>query len=101
MLARFSLRLAVLAALLCVAPSPALAQRDSQNTKNSSRVLEAFRDVVARVNGSVVRVVDDGKDVALGTVVGSDGRRSRCFRGGASRGETDCSTTTTTTTAFS
>jgi serine protease Do len=58
--------------LLCLPPSPALAQRDELR-KSSPKVLAAFRDVVARPAKSLVRIQCDGKDVGLGTVVGADG----------------------------
>lgn len=41
--------------------------------KNSKAVLGAFREAVAAANRATVRVVCDGKDAALGTIVGSDG----------------------------
>ena len=41
--------------------------------KQNPRVLAAFDAVVARPSRSVVRVRCDGKDVALGTIVGADG----------------------------
>jgi serine protease Do len=41
--------------------------------KNSKAVLTAFRDVVSAANRATVRVRCDGKDAALGTIVGSDG----------------------------
>ena len=41
--------------------------------KTSPRFLAAFRGVVARASRSTVRVRCDGRDVALGTVVGADG----------------------------
>src|SRR5947207_2740655 len=46
---------------------------NTDNLRNSPQVLKAFRDVVAKPSESVVRVQADGKDSALGTVVGSDG----------------------------
>jgi serine protease Do len=64
--------LALLAALLCLPPSPALAQREELR-KSSPKVLAAFRDVVTRPNKSLVRIQCEDKDVALGTVVGADG----------------------------
>src|SRR5438067_8029887 len=70
MLAR--VHLVVLTALLCWLPSPALAQR-GEWTKNDPRVLAAFRSVVAPVHQSVVQVLSNGKESALGTIVGADG----------------------------
>lgn len=66
---------AVLLALLAV--SPALGQqrpnRGREPARNTPEVLAAFRDVVADARKSVVRVLGDGKQVALGTVVEADG----------------------------
>jgi serine protease Do len=57
--------------------SPASAQerlnRDVTFQKSSPGVLRAFRTVVAKPSLSTVRVQCNGKDVALGTVVGPDG----------------------------
>lgn len=69
----FYTKLAVVTALLCWIPSTSLAQRSSEPTKNNPKVLEAFRGVVGKLNGSVVRVVAGGKEVSLGTIVGADG----------------------------
>lgn len=53
---------------------PAHAQRDFRdNLKSGPKVLTAFREVVAKPSQSTVRVLCDGKDAALGTVVGADG----------------------------
>lgn len=56
---------------------PALAQerlsRDLTFQKKSPAVLQAFRGVVAKPSLSTVRLQCDGKDVALGTVIGPDG----------------------------
>ena len=74
--------LAATVALGLIAPSPLLAQRnrdrDTERTsedlpRSSPKVLAAFHDVVADPSKSTVRVLGDGKDVALGTIVGSDG----------------------------
>src|SRR5262249_3768738 len=59
-------------ALLCLPPSPALAQRDEPR-RSSPKVLAAFREVVAKPRKSLVRIQCDDKDVALGTVVAADG----------------------------
>jgi serine protease Do len=66
------------AALVCVGllGAPARAQgRDSRDVpaKDSSKFLGAFRAAVAPVAESTVRVQCEGKDVALGAVVGADG----------------------------
>lgn len=52
---------------------PALAQRRDPLSKHSEKVLEAFRDVVAKANPGVVQVLSDGKTSALGTIVAADG----------------------------
>ncbi len=63
---------------LLLAP-PARAQHWSRENpfgtfqKTSTKVLAAFRKVVAQPSRSTVRVRCDGKDAALGTVVGADG----------------------------
>jgi len=41
--------------------------------RNHVSVLAAFKDVVAKPSESTVRIVSDGKDVALGTIVSPDG----------------------------
>lgn len=41
--------------------------------KDSSKYLAAFKEVVAKASQTTVRVQCDGKDVALGAVVGADG----------------------------
>jgi serine protease Do len=41
--------------------------------KNSPKVLSAFRDVAGKARQSTVKVLCDGKEAALGTVVGADG----------------------------
>ena len=73
----------VTAMLAAVTAAPAAAQdrptrrpfRDDRPNgfRENPRVLAAFREVVAQPSRSVVRVRADGRDVALGTVVGSDG----------------------------
>ena len=66
-------------AILCLALAVSLApaqeriSRDTSFQKNSPKVLNAFRAVVATPSQSTVRVECDGKEVALGTVVGPDG----------------------------
>ena len=63
--------LSVLLFAVCV--SPALAQRRDSLGKASEKVLDAFKDVVAKVNPSVVQILSEGKPSALGTIVGADG----------------------------
>ncbi len=71
--------LCIIQSALCLllSCSPALAQpgrRDrDEDARASPKVLAAFRTVVAKPSQSVVRIQCDGKDVALGTVVGADG----------------------------
>jgi serine protease Do len=62
--------------LLAAASARADTTRDEgtgQYQRSNSRVLAAFRKVVARPSRSTVRVKCGGKAVALGTVVGADG----------------------------
>jgi serine protease Do len=63
--------LAAFAALLA-APA-ARAQDTSEYRRDSSKVLTAFKTVVKKPSDSTVRVLCDEKQVALGTVVSSDG----------------------------
>jgi len=55
-----------LAVLLTAAPAPA-------QISSNPRVLAPFKSVVAKASESTVRVRGDDKDIALGTVVSSDG----------------------------
>jgi serine protease Do len=67
------LLVAALAILLTwTAPAPAQ-QIDPDAFRNNPKVVKLFRPVVAPVAASTVRVVCDGKDAALGAVVGADG----------------------------
>ncbi len=75
-----SVRSFAAAALVIALAGPAVAQppdrprRDRTPTETtSSRLLAPFRAVVAKANESTVRVLSDGKEVALGTVVFADG----------------------------
>lgn len=70
------------AALLFALAGPAAAQppegfkrKDRAPSQDvlSARLIAPFQPVVAKVNVSTVRVLSDGKDVALGTVVFADG----------------------------
>lgn len=56
-----------------LAPAQERGSRDANPQKSSPGVLSAFRGVVARPSQSTVRVQCDGKDIALGTVVGPEG----------------------------
>ena len=71
-------RCLLLAALTCLAlPSLGQAQffKDpgSDFLRNNPKFLKAFKDVVAKPSESTVRILCDGKDTALGMVVGPDG----------------------------
>ena len=77
---RRSPMLAVLIAAVAflVAAPVAQAQRssrglDKENTKGGESLKAAFKEVVFDANESTVRVRTDGKDVAMGTVVSTDG----------------------------
>jgi serine protease Do len=57
---------------------PTLAQpkgegKDAEFQRSNSKILAAFRDVVARPSESTVQVQCDGKDATLGTAVAPDG----------------------------
>ena len=59
---------------LVILPGTATAQgRSNDLLRSNPRFLSAFRDVVAGVNPSVVRVRCDEHDTALGIIVGADG----------------------------
>src|SRR5947207_5541152 len=62
----------VLAASLCLAPA-AYADKAGSYQKNDPKVLAAFREVVAKPAQCTVRLLCDGKETALGAVVGADG----------------------------
>src|SRR5436305_1525829 len=67
-------RAAVLcAAVILTAATPAIAQRGDTPPRANSQFLYAFRDATAEVSKSTVRVLSDGKEAALGTIVGEDG----------------------------
>jgi serine protease Do len=69
------IRAAVLGpAVLLSLASPAPAQfRADKPPRENSQFLYAFRDATAEATKSTVRVLCDGKEAALGTVVGEDG----------------------------
>ena len=81
----FSLKNLLRATVLCVAAvptlipaTPAFAQRgneerDLPSSRAKPQFIAAFRTVVAEASRSTVRVLCDGKDAALGTIVGEDG----------------------------
>jgi hypothetical protein len=61
----------LVAGAILIGVGPAQAQRAT--LKNDRAVLAAFRSVVAKPSQSTVRILCDGKDAALGTVVAADG----------------------------
>jgi serine protease Do len=69
------IRAAVLgSAVLLALAAPAVAQfRPEAAPRTNSQFLYAFRDATAEASKSTVRVLCDGKEAALGTVVGEDG----------------------------
>jgi serine protease Do len=60
--------LAGILVLAVAAPAPA-----QEIQKSSPSVLSAFRSVIAQASESTVRVLCEGKDAALGTILGDDG----------------------------
>ncbi len=63
-----------LAAALWLTARPAAAQSSLAELKRDNpKIIHLFRGVVADASEGTVRVRQDGKDVALGTVVGADG----------------------------
>jgi serine protease Do len=75
-LARWAVALA--AGLVLAAPAVRADEEEEANSssayeRSNPRVLAAFRAAVAGPGRSTVRVTCDGKDAALGTVVGADG----------------------------
>src|SRR5580698_9095186 len=68
----------VLSAILFQADNSAFAQGKSNSppggpSKNSSKILDLFKAVVAKSTESTVSVMIGGKQVALGTIVKADG----------------------------
>ena len=66
------LRRILVLALLLISTGPAFSQ-DPNLFRNGPKVLQAFRAIVAKPSESTVRVLVDGKQVALGTIVDPDG----------------------------
>ncbi|MFO0930482.1 MAG: PDZ domain-containing protein [Gemmataceae bacterium] len=62
----------VAVAALLLGIGEAAAQRD-QHGRNTAPILAAFRGVVSRPSESVVRVLADDKDAALGAIISADG----------------------------
>jgi serine protease Do len=66
-------RILVLALLLTFAGTAVSQPTKIDDLRNGPKVLKAFREVVAKPSAHTVRVLADGKEVALGTIVESDG----------------------------
>ena len=74
-------RLAVIAAVFLAPATPAALAQGTTTPASSSvpdrgkrRIVTLFGDAVSAVNDSVVRVLSDGKEAALGSVVSADGK---------------------------
>lgn len=67
------LYLAILALGISTLPQLSASAQTAPADKGKRRVVALFHDALAAVNDSVVRVLADGKEVALGTVVSGDG----------------------------
>jgi serine protease Do len=67
------LTVSCLAFALSRTPAQERLNRDASLQTNSPKILKAFRAVVAKPSQSTIRVECEGKDAALGTVVGPDG----------------------------
>jgi serine protease Do len=63
--------LAAVSLSLVASASAQLSSRDAP--RSSPKIMAVFREVVAKPSESTVRIQCDGKDCALGTVVGADG----------------------------
>ena len=76
---RFAKTLIVTAVLsLCLQSTPVFAQKratdlNSLFTRSNPSFAAAFRPIVSKINASTARVICDGKETALGCVVGHDG----------------------------
>ena len=74
----FRMNALLLTAVLLVGGNTAFAQRKSDPfpggaSKNNNKILDLFKSVVAKTADSTVFVLDNGKDVALGTVISAEG----------------------------
>ena len=71
------LRSFLLLALLLISTGPALSQPIKTPPldafRNGPKILQVFRPIVATPSESTVRILLDGKEVALGTIVDADG----------------------------
>jgi serine protease Do len=63
----------ILVTAWAIVPAPAHAQALSDFLRTNPKFVQNFREVVAGPRASTVRIRNDGKDVALGVVVGEDG----------------------------
>jgi serine protease Do len=71
---RIPLAVLLLVALWLVAPTAARAQSKLGDfLRTNPKFVELFRDVVAGPSQATVRVRNDGKDAALGVIIGADG----------------------------
>jgi serine protease Do len=61
------------AIFLLLTPASAVSQDKDAFVRSNPKFRAAFRDVVASASKSTVRVLCDGKDAALGAIVGPDG----------------------------
>jgi serine protease Do len=59
--------------LLSAVPVSAQPPISPDHQRSSPKMLQAFREVVAKPSQATVRVLCDGKDIALGTIVEADG----------------------------
>src|SRR5713226_5515174 len=66
-------RILVLALLLAFAGTAVSQPTKIDDLRNGPKVLKAFREVVAKPSAHTVRVLADGKEVALGTIIEADG----------------------------
>ncbi len=88
------IRLSLLTATALLATAPATFAQATTPTsspvqdRGKRRIASLFTDAVAAVNDSVVRVLADGKEVALGTVVTADGKV--LTKGSDLKGELQC-----------
>src|SRR3954452_17765862 len=69
------LRRILVLAVFVLSAGATLAQqvKDPNAYRNAPKILQAFREVVAKPSESTVRVLADGKEVAYGTIVDADG----------------------------
>jgi len=63
----------VLFVMIGLVSAPAVQGQGKDNQKSNPKTLAAFREVVAKPGNCTVRVQCEGKDAALGTIVGADG----------------------------